>query len=273
MNRGILIFAYNNQEIDYVKMAVFAARRATEHLNLPVTLITDTDITSEDVISVFEKIIVVTDNSNQNKRFYDGDSDFKLLNWKNYTRNNAYDLTPYDETLVIDSDFIINSNFLRYCWTQKNDFLIYKDSFDLSSSRETSEFTFISDLGIPFYWATVFFFRKTERIKLFFHLLGKIKENWNYYSKVFYLPTKKFRNDFAFSMAIHMMNGLTEGDFATSMPNKLWFITDKDILLEYSNTRMTFLIQSKDRRYIPVAINKKDIHVMNKFSLMRVINV
>lgn len=274
MSQGILIFAYNNQEIDYVKMAAIAARRASEHLQMPVSLVTDNqEVLNDEIVAVFDKIIVAPDNSDQTKRFYDGAANYKLLTWRNYSRGNAYQLSPYDETLVIDSDFIINSNFLKYCWDQKSDFLIYKESFDISSSRQTSEFKFISDLGIPFYWATVFFFRKTEKMKVFFSLVDNIKKNWDFYSKIFYLPSKKFRNDFVFSIAIHMTNGLGEGDFVKLIPNKLWFATDRDILLDYTSKRMKFLVQTNDNKYVPVAVNEKDVHVMNKFSLMKVLDV
>jgi hypothetical protein len=273
MTKGILIFAYNNQEIDYVKMATFSAKQATKFLNLPVSLVTDSKELSKDTLDTFENIIVLSDESSQSKRFYDGGDDFKLLQWKNYTRASAYDITPYDETLVIDSDFAINSGFLKYCWDQNNDFLIYDKCFDLCKNRQTTEFDFISDLSIKFYWATVFFFRKNEKTQTFFRLLDKVKQDWEYYSKVFYLPTRKFRNDFAFSIAIHLMNGCVEGDFATPIANKLWFVNDRDLLLEYDNTKIRFLNLDNDKKYIPVSIVDKDVHIMNKFSLMRVINV
>lgn len=273
MSKGILIFAYNNQEIDYVKMAIFAAAQASKFLNVPVSLVTDNKELSEETLTVFDNVIILKDDLLQSKRFYDGDDSFKLLHWKNFTRINAYNITPYDETLVIDSDFIINSNFLKYCWDQNNDFLIYDKCFDLCKNRKTTEFDFISDFGIKFYWATVFFFRKTEKNQLFFCLLDKIKQDWDYYSRVFYIPTRKFRNDFAFSIAIHMMNGFTDGDFATLIANKLWFVNDRDLLLSHVDNRMTFLVLDNNKKYSPVSVVEKDIHVMNKFSLMRSIDV
>lgn len=274
MSKGILIFAYNNQEIDYVGMATFAAKQAIKFLGVPVSLVTnDKDCLSEDTLDTFENIIVLPDESTQNKRFYDGDNDFKLLQWKNFTRINAYDITPYDETLVIDSDYIINSNFLSYCWNQNHDFLIYDECFDLANGRKNYEFDFVSDLGIKFYWATVFFFKKTNENKLFFTLLDKIKQDWGYYSKVFYLPSKKFRNDFAFSIAIHMMNGLGHGEFIKTIEGKLWFTTDRDLLLSFNKNKMKFLTLIDNKKYVPVSVTDKDVHIMNKFSLMKVINV
>ena len=41
MTRGILLFAFNTPNVNYVEMAVETAKRSNHFLNLPVTLITD----------------------------------------------------------------------------------------------------------------------------------------------------------------------------------------------------------------------------------------
>ena len=41
MSKGIIVFARNNSNIDYVKQAVFLAKKAKQHLNLPTSIITD----------------------------------------------------------------------------------------------------------------------------------------------------------------------------------------------------------------------------------------
>ena len=41
MTRGFLIFAQNNTDVDYCKMAVFCARRLKKYIDLPITIITD----------------------------------------------------------------------------------------------------------------------------------------------------------------------------------------------------------------------------------------
>jgi len=41
MNQGIMLYALNNEEIDYVEIAYHAALQAKKHLNLPVAIVTD----------------------------------------------------------------------------------------------------------------------------------------------------------------------------------------------------------------------------------------
>jgi hypothetical protein len=41
MNRGVLIYAFNNDSIDYYQQAVWCADRVVKYLDLPVTIVTD----------------------------------------------------------------------------------------------------------------------------------------------------------------------------------------------------------------------------------------
>jgi hypothetical protein len=226
-----------------------------------------------DDVSVFDKIIESTDKTNQLKKFYDGADSYSNLVWKNSNRANCFDLSPYDETLVIDSDFIINSSFLEYCWDQPHDFLIYNSYNDLASWRDTSEFDYINQFSIPFYWATVFFFRKTKNNSHFFTLIEHVIENWEYYAKLYRLPSTRYRNDIAFSIAIHMMNGFTVGDFATPIANKLNYLLDRDILVDILPNKVVALVNKENTsdQYTAISVNFLDVHIMNKQSLLRVI--
>lgn len=277
MSQGVLIFAFNSGDIDYVELAIFAARRVKQYLNKPVSLVTD----SKDWlysnfptdVSIFDKVIDSTDTTAQTKRFYDGTNNFQNIIWKNSNRVNCFELSPYNETLVIDSDYIINSSFLDYCWQQPGDFLIYKNHNDLAGWRDTKEFEYVSEYSIPFYWATVFFFRKTETNKHFFTLIEHVRNNWSYFVKLYQLSSTRFRNDFAFSIAIHMMNGFVHGNFATPIPNKLHYILDRDMLVQIKDTKMKFLVQKKttNTEYTALKTDNLDVHVMNKPSLIRCI--
>ena len=275
MTQGVLIFAQNNASIDYTKMAIYAAERVKKFLNVPVSIVTDS---REQLLShnsnVFDKIIDINDTAYYTKYFYDGIETSVSLPWKNTSRSNCFYLSPYDETLVIDADFIINSSTLSYCWNQPNDFLIYKNSFDLAQRDNQAEFASISEYSTDFYWATVFWFRKNSNTEAFFNLVSHIKDNWGYYKFIYQIHSTNFRNDLAFSIAIHMMNGFTTGSFAGHLPGKLFYIHDMDILLSIEDTRMNFLVQHNlsPNGYIPAKSSGIDVHVMNKHSLLRVID-
>jgi hypothetical protein len=277
MNKGVLVIARNNNNIDYVKQAVYLAKKVKKHLDLPTSIITDNIeyLNKSFDPEVFDHIISVGYESKTNTRsFYDGGLASKTDNFKNASRSSVYDLTPYDETLLLDSDFVVNNNLFLNCFDSDQDLLLYKDSYDLSNNRNTKEFEFISDSGCDFYWATCVFFRKTERNKMFFDLIKHIQEEWNHYRRLYQIQSQLFRNDFAFSIAIHILNGFNKGNFAGQMPGKLTYITDQDILWNTKDETMTFLVAKKDYlgEYHAIAVKDMNIHVMNKFSLSRIID-
>jgi hypothetical protein len=271
MTKGIVLFGLNNTELNYVALAEKLAKQAAKFLKVPVSLITDeSSLSAITDKTIFDNVIVIDPADSYSVRsFRDGEL-VKKDKWKNSHRDSVFYLSPYDETLVLDVDYVINSDNLNYCWDQPNDFLIYKNSFDLASWRSRNDYQYISQYSIPFYWATAFFFKKNKKNECFFALVKHIKDNWSYYNFLYQLSSPLFRNDFAFSIAIHVMNGMTDGDFVKSFPGKLYYTLDKDILVEAKDRSFLFLLE-KDKTYIPLKTSKLDIHIMNKYSLLKVL--
>jgi hypothetical protein len=275
MSNGAVLIARNNTEIDYVKQAVFCANRIIKFLDIPVSLITDNleYVEKNYPGHPFDKIIIIENDTNYTyKKYNDGNFSRCNLEFKNTSRSDVYDLTPYDNTLLMDTDFIISNSVLKNCFTQSNNFLIYKTGFELSNWRDLSEFNCISDTGIDFYWATVVYFKKSKETEMFFNLLKHIKEQWSHYRRLYNLNTDTFRNDYAFSIAIHIMNGYQQGNFTNPLPGTMFYTTDKDVLLKIDDTTFKFLIEFKTGAYFPASITDSNVHVMNKFSLNRIID-
>lgn len=279
MSKGVLLFARNNSQVDYLKQAYWLAIRASKQLNLPTSVVTD-DIdylktNYPDYDTVFDNVIVHEYTNNfTTKRYHDGALSQKKLDFKNDTRPLAYDLSPYDETLLIDTDIVIaDDNFLQ-CFDQDKNFLIYKDAYDLAQFRDYREFEYISDTGVDFYWATCIFFRKTPENKIYFDLVQHVQENWQHYNSIFQINSNVYRNDHAFSVAIHIMNGYQSGDFAGKMPGKLFYTTDKDELIELNDNKFMFLLEKENHvgEYTAIKFKNNTVHVMNKFSLNRIID-
>jgi hypothetical protein len=274
MTTGAVIFAQNNDTVDYVKLAVFASRRIQKFLDIPVSIITDSRGWLEQSYPDhgFDKIIdAEISNKYYRKRFHDGSLASKTSEWKNLSRTTVYDLTPYDKTLVIDSDYIINSDILRSALNKDEDLQLYRKSLDLAGWRENKQFQRINEFSIPFYWATTFIFKKNNVTESFFSLIKYIKENWNYYTALYNIESILYRNDYAFSIAIHIMNGNQEGYFAQELPGTMVYTTDKDLLIGIDDTKLKFLVEKQNHlgEYIVSTTTRLDVHVMNKISLSR----
>jgi len=276
MTTGALIFAQNNGLVDYVKLAVFAASRIKKYLNIPVTLATDSPgwLDSAYPNHCFDQVIEISAKSGGRKTFHDGTLSSKIFEWKNTSRSQIYDLTPYDRTLVIDSDYIINSSVLAPALERNIDLQIYKKSFDLADWRPNSEFQRVNEQSIPFYWATTFIFNKNQITEEFFNLVSFIQSNWIYFRTLYNIESSAFRNDYAFSIAIHLMNNKADGNFAMELPGTMTYAIDKDILLKIEDNKLQFLVEKKDYlgEYTAAKTEGLDVHVMNKISLSRCID-
>lgn len=277
MSKGVFLIAKNNGFIDYVKQAVFLARRIKRHLGVPVTIATDSKEYLIDTFGTqdFDKIIPLDYTDNINPRyFFDGSLSKKSASFKNSNRANVYDLSPYDETLLMDTDYIVSNDLLKSCFESNSDLMLYKKSDDIAKVRDEDEFKNISNTSVEFYWATVVFFRKTATNKIFFDLIKHIEEEWNHYRRVYQITSNLFRNDFAFSIAIHIMNGFQTGDVVQQLPGKMMYTIDKDVLWELIDDDMMFLVEKKDYlgEYTAIKTSNQSIHVMNKISLNRIID-
>jgi hypothetical protein len=276
MTQGILIYAHNSRSVDYALMSVISGGLAKKHLKVSVSLVTDKftvdwmknsqiyDIASE----VFEHIIIVEKpQTNNSRRLYDG-TDSLVVPFINSNRSSAWDLTPYNRTLLIDSDFLIFSNRLAEYWNVDSDLMIGESLNDIyDNNRVGYHDRYISDVGIKLYWATTVMFTKNAKTQIFFDLVKHIKDNYQYYADTYRFDSKQFRNDIAFSIAKHILNGFEQNN-TEDLPPVLTLL-DKDILY-LADKKLTVLISPRcDANFCAAAISNTDIHVMNKQSIIR----
>jgi len=269
MNRGIILFAHNNEVIDYGLLSVISAGLAKKYLELPVSLITDKNTVSNMKESeyfnkandIFDKIIIVDKPETNNRRKLNNAS----MAFVNSNRSSVWELTPYDHTLLIDSDFLIFSNKLNQCWSNA-DVSISSGMLDLKGDREGILDKRVSDVGVKMFWATTVIFKKNKSSKLFFDLVTHVKENYSFYADVFSFDSRQYRNDISFSIAKHILDGFEENT-EYSLPN-IFTVLDEDIFVDIdSENNLIFLLKNKDS-YLASATKGNDIHVLNKCSII-----
>jgi len=277
MKRGILIYAHNSRSVDYALMAVISGGLASKNLNVPASLVTDPstvewmressvlDLASK----VFENIIIINKpETNNQRRLFDGDRD-NVVPFVNSNRDSAWDLTPYDRTLLIDSDFLVLTNHLNKYWDIDSDIMIGESINDIYDNTRLGYLDkYISEVGVKLYWATTVMFTKNENSKLFFDTVNFVKENYKHYADIFRFDNRQYRNDIAFSIAKHILDGFEETSLGRLPP--VFTSLDKDVLYEVENSRLKFMVNHKlDNNYCAAVVSEIDIHVMNKQSIIR----
>jgi hypothetical protein len=280
MTKGILMFAHNNSEIDYFRMAVVNALLIKRHLGVSVCVVTDQhsydhgkELLTESVIDSAIDDLIISQKDREfkysNSKIYrDTNNTEKMLSFYNLDRADAYDLSPYDETILLDTDYLILSDALNQCWGSKNDFMMNYDWQDINFNRKFN-LDRLSPSSITMYWATVVYFTKSEYSDTFFTMCKHIRENINYYHSLYKWSGKIYRNDYVFSIASHMLNGLNDKN-TTQLPFKLYKTFDyDDIHSATSDSEIVMYLEKHDSpgEYVLSKWRDLDLHVMNKWAI------
>ena len=124
--KGVLIFAKSNQQFNYIKQAEVAAAMAKFYLGKPVSLITVEDEYKDNTSDVWDQVIFLDNvHIEENHRAVYIDNKAEKTIWYNLDRLLAYDLSPYDETLLIDGDYLIQNGRLNEIWGNVEPCLLY----------------------------------------------------------------------------------------------------------------------------------------------------
>jgi hypothetical protein len=276
MKKGILIFAHNSRDVDYALMSLVSGSSAKKNLQVPVSLVADrftidwmkTSKIFDQAVNLFDKIIEIEKPVTQNTRLLHDGYSSKTVPFVNSNRASVWDLTPYDRTLLIDSDFLIMSNTLNEYWDIDCSVMLSPSMKDVRGDRKGILDSWVSETGIPLYWATTVMFTKNEESRIFFDLVDTIRTNYNYFSDLYRFNPKQYRNDISFSIAKHMLNGFTY--FKEDLPPILTLL-DKDLLhsIDQNQIRVFLNDNMSEDHVVITSIKNADVHVMNKQSIIR----
>ena len=256
MTQGVLIFAFNNEETDYLAMAEWSAGNIRRHLNLPVSVVTDIEYTG----TAFDRVIHANAESGGTRYFEDYDT---TVTWHNAGRVNAYALTPYDQTIVLDADYVVASNNLKRLLNANQDFLCHRLAFDLAGKTDMRGLNTFGNYDMPMWWATVMMFRKSNTAQYIFDSMQMVRDNWQHYRDLYNIDRATYRNDFALSIALGIVSGHTmkvdeiPWALASVMPNTQlmrWIDTDSYIIT-YADS---------DQKLKHMSFEGLDFHAMGK---------
>jgi hypothetical protein len=280
MSKGIIIFAQNNEYVDYASQACACAGFARKNLSLfdEICLITNTETlvsNAEKINEYFDKVIISDTFQPDNVRlFKDTVKNTEYASFKNLGRGDVYDLSPYDETLVIDSDYFIMNDVLDQVWGSENDIMINSKFRDIAD-RHKVNIEYIDNFSIPMFWATIVYFKKSEYAENLFTLVNHIKYNYKYYYYLYNCSGNLYRNDFAFSMALHILNGGVAFEVPALPIDYLSNSFDLDDIFRI-NSHEDIIMYCADAEQISNHLlsrfTKTDIHIMNKKAIGRLID-
>lgn len=230
-SRGVVIIANNTADTDYISIAEANARLVKQYLGLPTTVIETTPVS--------------------NRRFDTQTNRF--VEWNNTGRYDAYNLSPYDETLLLDADYLILDNNLSKLFETTTDYTLFDKNTYINNNITKHT---MGQYSLPFVWATAVIFKRTLKSEILFDLVAKIQRNYKYYRDLYNIAESNFRNDYAFAIADNILNGYSQQNFAP------WSITTVSGPIDSLELRDTQLIvRTAERAWV---LPKQNLHVMNK---------
>jgi hypothetical protein len=263
LTRGVLIFAFNNEQTDYVAMAAWSAKNIRKHLGLPVAIVTDVGDSSRS--QTFDKVISAIPASGGTRYFEDYQTS---VTWHNAGRPDAYSLTPWDETLVLDADYVVASSELNKLWSSKADFMCYKNALDMSTGKLMTGLNTFGQYNMPMWWATVMMFRKSNTAQYIFDCMNMVRNNWQHYRDLYGIAKATYRNDFALSIALGIVSGHT--GVVDEIPGTLLSVMPETVLTKDDlGYNINFADASGKQKYI--SFTGVDFHAMGKKHLENII--
>ena len=261
-SRGVVIFA-RNSKLDYMRIAQHNCKLIKEHLQLPVAVITDTKTHDESDTAMFDHVIM-DDSQDKNKRVFYLKGKSLHTPWLNGSRSDVYDLTPFDTTLLLDADYLIMSDKIKRLFELDIDFTCHYDVLDVTGQNLYKTDRRLGVYSIPMVWATAVLFRKCEFAENVFSMMKLVKQHWQYYASLYQFNPKVFRNDFALSIALHILGGY--GTNSYSIPWQLPTLTSRAKIIDYTEQGIRYLYEKQGRDYVGRV--QQDIHIMDKQSLV-----
>jgi hypothetical protein len=243
MSRGVVVFAFNTATVDYVKIADQTSQLITMSLGLPITLITDYDA---DPKFRYDNIITI---DKQGDNFRDGS-----VQWRNFGRHYAYTLSPYDETVLLDTDYLVLDNSLNTLFATDFDYKLMHHNTNYAGAVYEQ----MGEISLPFVWATVVLFRKSKKSQLLFDLVGKIERNYGYYRALYNIREGNYRNDYAFAIANNILSGYNLNE-SQGIPWPMFTIEEKIDQILYDDNFLYVYSQGTGK-----VVARQNTHIMDK---------
>ena len=246
MSAGVLIYCFNSEQVQYHRTTNFCIELIKKNLSLPVTVVTNS--ATKQHINGADSLVVI-ENQKNNQRFYKD----KTIPWYNLERSSSYDHSPYDTTILLDSDYFVYTKNLLELIDSGYEFLLHNRVHDLTGR---GRFEYNNSSMISLVWATVTVFKKTQRAKKIFDMIKHIQQNYSYFCKLYRIDFANFRNDYAFAMALNQIDGFNQQYF---MPTAMSMIPTDTKVLKIDHTGIVFQYD----KFVNL-VTDQDVHVLDK---------
>lgn len=195
MTKGYVIIAENTPTTNYLQCAVVLAKSLKKVMpECSITLLTAEDNVVP--LRLFDAVMIIPVSA--------GTDQYKISN-----DVMAYSLSPYDETIKLESDMIIPRS-IEHWWDVLGQQDVVVSTTIRNFKGEISDCRvyrrFIDDNGLPDVYNAITYFKKSPDAEKFFSIIKNVADNWDQYKATLKCnPQEEVSTDWAYSIACHIM--------------------------------------------------------------------
>jgi hypothetical protein len=182
MSKGILVLAQNNKTDNYVEQACLLAMSLKVHNDTKISLVTNDNV-PEDYQKLFDQIIPIPF----------GDT-AKNSEWKIENRWKLYHASPYDETIVMDTDMLVLQN-IDLWWNFLSNYELFFTNRVLTYRGEEADTSYYRKAftanNLPNLFSGFHYFKKCEFAQEFYAWLELVINNWETFYEKFLDPISR----------------------------------------------------------------------------------
>lgn len=183
MNKGFLVFAQNTPTDDYVKMAYALALslNLTQKEKYPISIVTNNEV-PEEYLRVFDKVIPIPFHDKNKQTRFSTEHRWKL-----------YHASPYDETVVLDSDILVLED-LSLFWKTFEQYDVYFTStvktYRGEVVKESPYRKAFKENSLPNIYTALHYFKRCDFALKYYSCIEAITKNWEDFYRI-YTPSNK----------------------------------------------------------------------------------
>jgi hypothetical protein len=168
--KGYLVLAQNSENVDYVQQAYALALSLHASQDTCLISLVTNDLVPDEYKKVFDKIIPIP-----------GNDDAANSLWKVENRWKLYHVTPYDETIVFDTDMLVFKSFNGIWDTlSKYDVFFASNVLDFKSNQVVDYYNrkMFNENDLPNLYFGLHYFKKNKPALDFYNTLAFVVANW-----------------------------------------------------------------------------------------------
>lgn len=193
---GFLTFAHNSKDVNYFELAEMQAASIKRYMPaVPVAVVADAEtLSSAKTSKYFDKVICLEIDQRQDHGIFANEMQ-------------AFNLTPFKETIKLESDLVLTRNILHWIYGFRHHNILFPNkivNFRNETVIDTTYRNFFRLNNLPNIYTGIYYFRFCAEASNFFKIVTNLFLNWNKHKNCWRSSPDLASTDVVFAIAARL---------------------------------------------------------------------